>query len=80
MSDLLTPTVNVPAEREKQRRIVNEMREAIAEREQLTRLHGVRGLRRIQDQGRNPCAPETHGQHRIAGVEGVRMAQSAGIE
>ncbi len=80
MPDLLTPTVNVPAERAKLRRIVNEMRAQIAERNRLTNLLGVRGFRRLQSEGGNAGALEAHGQHGPAGVEGVRMAPGEGVE
>jgi hypothetical protein len=49
MSDLLTPSVNVPAEREKLRRLRDEIAADVQERERLTSLHGVRGFRRLRD-------------------------------
>lgn len=76
MSDLLTICVNVPVEREKQRRIVNEMRAQIAERKQLTTLRNIRGFQQGKSEGRRVGASGAHGQHRPAGVEGVRMAPS----
>ena len=45
--DLLTPSVNVPAEREKLRRLRNEIAADVQER--LTAHHGVRGFRRLHD-------------------------------
>lgn len=47
--DLLTPSVNVPAEREKLRRLRDEIAADVQERERLTALHGVRGFRRLHD-------------------------------
>lgn len=49
MSDLLTPSVNVPAEREKLRRLRDEIAADVEQRERLTSLHGVRGFRRLRD-------------------------------
>lgn len=47
--DLLTPTINVPAERAKLRRLRDEIAADVQAREELTRLHGVRGFRRLRD-------------------------------
>jgi len=47
--DLLTPSVNVPAEREKLRRLRDEIAADVEQRERLTSLHGVRGFRRLRD-------------------------------
>lgn len=80
MTDLLTPTVNVPAEREKQRRIVNEMREQIANRHRLISLHGVRGFRRLQGAGAIAGALDLDGDHGHQGTQALRMEQGAGTE
>lgn len=53
MSDLLTPSVNVPAEREKLRRLRDEIAADVEHRKQLERLYSVRGFRRIEVQW--PC-------------------------
>lgn len=47
--DLLTPSVNVPAEWEKLRRLRDEIAADVQERERLTAIHGVRGFRRLPD-------------------------------
>lgn len=53
--DLLTPSVNVPAERERLRRLRDEIAADVEHREQLERLYSVRGFRRIDVQW--PCEP-----------------------
>jgi hypothetical protein len=66
--DLLTPTINVPAEREKLRGIANEMRAEIEERKRLTTLRGVRGLQSASRAGANTESPHTHGEHGHQGL------------
>jgi hypothetical protein len=66
--DLLTPTINVPAEREKLRAIANEMRAEIEERKRLTTLHGVRGLQSASRASANTESPHTHGEHGHQGL------------
>jgi hypothetical protein len=68
MPDLLTPTINVPAEREKLRTIANEMRAQIEERKRLTTLRGVRGLQSASCAGTNTEPPHTHGEHGNQGL------------
>jgi hypothetical protein len=51
MADLLTPSVNVPAEREKLRRLRNEIAADVAHREAIQRKYSPRGF---------PLLPDVH--------------------
>lgn len=75
--DLLTPSVNVPAERAKLRRLRDEIAADVQAREELTRLHGVRGFRRLRDV--SALAAEEIRRHGEVPAVPVRVARGVAI-
>lgn len=91
--DLLTPSINVPAEREKLRRLRNEIAADVAHREAIQRKYSPRGWPLLPDvhpleaQGQPAYGEAPHGAVRAgAGVEfstaesDVRQAQASACD
>lgn len=82
MSDLLTPSVNVPAEREKLRALRNEIAADVAHREAIQRKYSPRGFPLLPDvhpveaQGKPAHGKAPHGALRAGAGLGVSAAES----
>ena len=77
MFDLLTPSVNVPAEREKRRRLRNEIASDVAHREAIQRKYSPRGFPLLPDV--HPLATQEVRRDGKAPLRPLRAGASMGI-